>query len=120
MISQTPKYEISNGIITLSGRSLLEDADEFYNPFFRLLKTICKEKQDLIFNFKLDYYNTVSTRYISYILNILKDYSKQAKVTVNWYYLGTKGDVRNFDEDIQEQGQIMKETFYSELNILER
>lgn len=98
--------------VTMSGSSTPQDAFIFYDPFIRQIKEIAERKQDFTFNFKMDYYNTASSMYMSKILKILKTLSEHAKVVVNWYYLPS-------DEDIYELGFEYRETLEMEINLIE-
>lgn len=97
-------YTIENGEFTIYGSSIPEDADEFYFPLIQHLELIVGGGRDLVFNFKLDYFNTASTRYITRILKLLKDLSRVAKVRVKWYYYHN-------DETIEELGRMYKELY---------
>jgi len=103
-----PTIEIKPGEITISGRSIPEDADFSYYPFIRQLEAIAEKKQDLIVNFKYDYYNTASTRYITRIISILNDLSIVAKVVINWYYLAKDEDMEDLGTDYKEMYENLK------------
>ena len=82
-----PKVEFLPGSITMSGRSIPQDAFLFYDLLIRQIQEVVDRKRNLTFNFKMSYYNTGSSMYMTKILKILKKLSKHAKVIVNWYYL---------------------------------
>lgn len=105
-------YSVENGIFTLEGNSTLEDANDFYFPLFDRLDNIIMSGRDLEFHFKLDYYNTISARYITFILYKLEALSKMAKVKVLWFY-------SEDDEDIYELGQEYKETKIIPIKLVE-
>ena len=107
-----PKIKWFNGGVTMSGRSIPQYADGFYLPFIKKLIKITEEKKDFVFNFKIEYYNTSSSLYMTKILYVLKDLSKSAKVTVNWYYLP-------IDEQIYELGLDYKEVTEMDINLIE-
>lgn len=90
--------------ITITGRSIPEDADLAYFPFIKKLEIICKGTGPLTFNFKFDYYNTASTRYITAIIKLLDEKKIHSSVKVNWYYL-------EIDEDMQDLGIDYKEMY---------
>ena len=107
-----PNIEFFPGGVTMSGSSIPQDAFLFYDPFIRQIKEIASRKEDFTFNFKMDYYNTASSMYMSKILKILKSLSEHAKVVINWYYLPS-------DEDIFELGFEYKETLEMDINLIE-
>lgn len=89
-----------NGIFELSGRSLPEDAAEFYSPVFEWLdgySAAPNTKTDFVF--KLEYFNTASSKIILDILSRLEDISG---TTIHWYY-------HEDDEDMQEAGEEFSE-----------
>jgi hypothetical protein len=106
--------------IEIEGNSIPEDANYFYFPFIEMLENLAKTDLNFVFNFKLHHYNTMSTRYITAILKLLKPLAAKKRVIINWYYIGTYGDNRNYDEHIAELGQDYKETLKIKMNILER
>jgi hypothetical protein len=83
----------------ISGRSLPEDVSSFYGPILNWLAEYSKNpNQKTIFNFRLVYFNTASSKLILDILMKLEDLSKKGNnVVVRWYY-------PEDDEDMQEAG----------------
>jgi hypothetical protein len=86
-------------IMEISGRSLPEDVSSFYGPILNWLAEYIKTPNPkTIFNFKLVYFNTASSKLILDILMRLEDLSKKGnEVLVKWYY-------PEDDEDMQEAG----------------
>jgi len=82
-----------------SGRSLPEDAGKFYIPIMTWLKEYCANPNEkTIFNFKLTYFNTSSSKMILDILLKLEELKEKNKeVAVKWFY-------PEEDEDMQEAG----------------
>ncbi len=83
----------------ISGRSLPEDVSSFYGPILNWLAEYIKNpNQKTVFNFKLVYFNTASSKLILDILMKLEEVSKKGgNVVVRWYY-------PEDDEDMQEAG----------------
>lgn len=99
----TPKIILdkSNGIFELSGRSLPEDAAEFYHPVIEWLENYAKGPNPATdFVVKLEYFNTASSKLLLDIFSKVEAI-KGAKVV--WYHYED-------DEDMQEAG-----TEFSEL-----
>lgn len=98
----TPKAEFrTSGEFLLEGVSLPEDSFAFYSPIFKWLNEMTIK--NVVFNIKLEYLNTSSTKQIFMLLKKLTDGEKYEKVEVNWYY-------EEDDEDMHEAGE-----YYSSL-----
>jgi len=101
--------------ITLSGESTPEDPNNFYVCFCESLEAFTSPKNnkqvEFTFNFKLDYYNSATTFFITRILTILKPLVYRKLVRINWYYHKT-------DEDMKEMGEDLIETMHVHMNII--
>jgi hypothetical protein len=86
-------------VLEISGRSLPEDVSSFYGPILNWLVEYAKSPNpETIFNFKLVYFNTASSKLILDIMMKLEELHKAGnKVTVKWFY-------PEDDEDMQEAG----------------
>ena len=94
----TPKVVLDKDsqIFEISGRSLPEDAAEFYQPilsWFDDYKNDTNPKMD--FHFKLEYFNTASSKLI---LDILSKLEEIDGTSVTWYF-------HEDDEDMEEAGE---------------
>jgi hypothetical protein len=88
----------------ISGKSLPEDALDFYGPVLEWL-TAYKEKPlaKTIFNLKLIYFNTASSKMIMDILIIFEEMVEEGHdVLIRWHSLRS-------DEDMQEAGKEFEE-----------
>lgn len=89
-----------NGIFEISGRSLPEDSAEFYKPVIEWINAYGAEANPATeFAFKLEYFNTASSKLILDVLSALEEI-KGVKVT--WYF-------HDDDEDMEEAGQEFSE-----------
>ncbi|NOS91053.1 MAG: DUF1987 domain-containing protein [Cyclobacteriaceae bacterium] len=89
-----------NGIFEISGRSLPEDSAEFYKPVIEWINAYSSEANPTTeFAFKLEYFNTASSKLILDVLSALEDI-KGMKVV--WYF-------HDDDEDMEEAGQEFSE-----------
>jgi len=98
----TPKIllDAKNGIFEISGRSLPEDSAEFYRPVLDWIGNYAKgANPSTDFVFKLEYFNTASSKLILDVLSALEDI-KGMKII--WYY-------HEDDEDMEEAGQEFSE-----------
>jgi len=102
-------FDAQNGVCELGGESYLEDSAAFFKPLLQWLREFLEtQNKKLTFNFKLEYYNTSSSKYIVDIFLILKKYQKLGKeIEVNWYYNNKSED---YTEDIEEVEDFMLET----------
>ena len=98
----TPKIMLdkNNGIFEISGRSLPEDSAEFYRPVLEWIAAYGKEANaQTEFVFKLEYFNTASSKLILDVLSALEDIDG---MKIMWYY-------HEDDEDMEEAGQEFSE-----------
>ena len=85
--SPTILFNKTKGSLSISGRSLPEDAFNFYEPIFEWLKNyFSSSAAETIFTFNLEYFNTSSAKQIFKIINYLSEHSKKNKVSVIWQY----------------------------------
>jgi hypothetical protein len=98
----TPKIvlDAENDILEISGRSLPEDVSSFYEPVLNWLNEYAENpKKKTIFNFKLTYFNTASSKLLLDILMKLEEmHEKGIEVLIRWHY-------PEDDEDMAEAGE---------------
>ncbi|MCS6823694.1 MAG: DUF1987 domain-containing protein [Cytophagaceae bacterium] len=90
----------SKNIFEISGRSLPEDAAEFYKPIIQWLSDYAKDPNpstELII--KLEYFNTASSKLILDVLSKLEEI-KNSKVI--WYYYEEDEDMKEAGEEFSE------------------
>lgn len=87
-------------IFEISGRSLPEDVSMFYEPILSWIDEYAEAPNaQTVFNFKLEYFNTASSKVILDILLKFEDiHEKGNKVVVKWHY-------REDEEDMLEAGE---------------
>ena len=92
--------DVANEIFEISGRSLPEDVAVFYEPILDWIDRYSVEATGkTIFNFKLVYFNTASSKMILDILLKLEEMHEAGKdVLVRWHY-------PEDDEDMEEAGE---------------
>ena len=98
----TPKILLdkNNGIFEISGRSLPEDSAEFYQPILQWLDDYSESPNaSTDFDFKLEYFNTASSKLI---LDVLSKLEEIPGIKVNWYF-------HEDDEDMEEAGEEFSE-----------
>ena len=113
----TPEVSFNSvtGVCEIGGESYLEETYAFYEPLYKWLREyIATVNKPLIFDIKLRYMNTSSSKCILVMLKILKSYTDEGgKVTVNWF-------IDKEDDDMQEEVEdILKETEMPIVSILQ-
>jgi hypothetical protein len=74
--NESPKVVLNpvEGVFLLEGRSLLLDAEAFYQPIIKWLYDYKKSPNESTkFEFKLDYLNTISSKYILPIIALMEN-----------------------------------------------
>ncbi|MBN1789771.1 MAG: DUF1987 domain-containing protein [Bacteroidales bacterium] len=98
----TPKIilDAGNDIMEISGRSLPEDVSSFYEPVLNWLNEYAENpKKKTVFNFKLTYFNTASSKLLLDILMKLEEmHEKGQDVVIRWHF-------PEDDEDMAEAGE---------------
>lgn len=96
----TVTLDKENNIFEISGRSLPEDVVVFYKPILEWLDEYKNDPLDkTVFNFKLEYFNTASSKLLLDVLLKLEDISNDGnEVLVRWHF-------PDDDEDMEEAGE---------------
>ncbi|MBN1182985.1 MAG: DUF1987 domain-containing protein [Bacteroidales bacterium] len=106
-VSEPDEVDIPNiildkdkNIFEFSGRSLPEDAEEFFRPVLNWIDAYVQiPNESTKLEFRMDYFNTSSSKSILEILEKFENILDAGKaVKVIWYY-------NNMDEDMLEAGQ---------------
>ena len=92
--------DVANEIFEVSGRSLPEDVASFYEPILEWLDGYSEEAiAKTVFNFKLVYFNTASSKMLLDILLKLEEMYESGKdVLIKWHF-------PDDDEDMEEAGE---------------
>jgi len=99
-IAPAVDFSAEIGECTIEGESFLEETSSFYSPLLDWLHEYFEKNKKLIFNIKLTYFNTSTSKWILNMLNALKHYKgKGAEITVNWYYYEDDIDMEEEIED---------------------
>lgn len=88
------------GYAEIAGESYPENSVSFYSPVMEWLTGTMEAKKTIEFNFKLDYFNTSSSKCILDILTKLEKYHGEGgKVIVKWHYNEDDDDMLEAGED---------------------
>lgn len=81
-------FNIDTGVFSISGRSLPENAIEFYLPILEWLEQLLTNSDDkkMIFEIKLEYFNTASSKQLAKIFLLIEKYNELHDITIHWYY----------------------------------
>jgi len=99
----TPRIllDAENRIFEITGRSLPEDCIDFYTPVFKWIAEYKKQPPSTTtFTFKLDYFNTASSKIILDILLTLKDLPG---IQIRWFYSDDDEDILDAGTEFAEQ-----------------
>lgn len=90
----------NSGKFEMKGKSFPEESRSFYAPVMEWLENYAQDpKEETLFKFKMEYFNSSSSLIILEILNILDSiYKTGKKVTISWNYL-------EIDEDMLDAGE---------------
>jgi hypothetical protein len=94
------KFDPSEGVFEISGRSIPENSVDFYKPLLEWLDMYKEAPLDkTVVKIKLEYFNTSSSKCILDVFKKLEAIHKAKNdVEVNWYY-------EEDDEDMLEAGE---------------
>lgn len=111
IIEKTPStpgiiFQAEKGYLLIEGRSIPENPGDFYEPLIDWIKKYIKENvETLLIDFKLEYINSGSSKYILSLFKTMDNYCKEGgKCQVNWHY-------EEDDEAVQELGEHYKNSF---------
>jgi len=100
----TINFDPQTGLLEIKGRSIPENAIEFFKPLVDWLEEYSKEAKAITTaNIQLEYFNTSSSKCILDIFKKLESINKQddREVVINWYYEEDDEDMLEAGEDYQ-------------------
>ena len=102
--SKTPEIigDIEKGTLSIKGKSLPENAREFYGPFKKWLADFYASSPNQLFiTFELEYYNTVSSKVILTLMRELKALNGK-EIRIEWRYEKDDYEMEEAGRDYQE------------------
>ena len=101
------------GIIRIKGRSILENATDFYQPVLDWIAEYVKVPAQLTcIDINLEYFNSATAKVlITLIQRVSAVTFRNAKFKVNWYY-------EEGDEDILERGEYIESVLETDFNYI--
>ena len=110
-----PKFRIDKRkrLVSFEGQSGLANPELFYAQIaHRILGLINDFGNEITINFKLEYINTSSSKWILHILKTLQAVKPEAEICVNWYY-------EEDDESIEEAGEVYQSLLRIPFHLIE-
>jgi len=103
-----------SGTLKFKGRSIHENAQEFFDSVIEWIEEYIDEPADTTFvDIQLEYFNSATAKYIIIMLQKLKEVRlKDKKYFVNWFY-------EEGDEDILERGEYFASVLDMDFNFVE-
>jgi len=111
----SPEVDLNqnNNAFTITGRSFPEDPFSFYQPIIGWLKDYVKNpKTETVFEFKLDYFNTASSKQIFELFLVLERLAKKNSLKIKWFY-------REGDTDMYNSGDIFAKLIKIDIEMIE-
>jgi hypothetical protein len=106
-VLEFPSIQVKDRLkkIEISGFSRMTNPAEYYDQIIQLLESTYNQfKKTLIIDFRFEYINTASTKWIYQMLVSLQTLIRnEGLIEINWYY-------EEDDETIQETGEIFRST----------
>ncbi len=100
------------GVFELSQMSLPEDAVDFYAPILNWLSEYSENPNpNTVFDMKLEYFNTASSKQLIQILLLLGNLKDKTNVVINWYY-------KEIDEDMLALGEEYSQIINMPFNLI--
>jgi len=95
-------------VFEISGRSLPEDVNTFYEPVLEWIDEYSKNPNPrTLFKFRFLYFNTASSKIILDILTIFEEMIEDKhNVLVRWYYTETDEDMLDAGEEYAEMVEV--------------
>ena len=106
-IEGTPKtptvnFNAETGVLEIKGRSIPENAVEFYKPLVDWIGLYGDNAQaSTVVNIQLEYFNTSSSKCILDVFKKLESVNGKTNITINWHYEEDDEDMLEAGEDYQ-------------------
>lgn len=108
----TAYFSSEKGILNLEGRSLLEFAEDVFEPMNKWFEEYLKNpREETTINISLEYFNSSTAKALVRFLIISKKLNKKNKLTINFYY---------DDENVLEYGKDFSEVIDIPFNFIQK
>ena len=81
-------FNAESRVFTISGRSLPENAIEFYAPVLEWADKTLDESEptSFVFEIKIEYFNTSSSKQLAKFFLLIEKYVEKHTININWFY----------------------------------
>mgnify|MGYP003410933685 CR=1 FL=1 len=81
-------FEADTHVFTISGRSLPENALDFYAPILEMVDKTLNEEENTNFTFeiKIEYFNTSSSKQLAKLFLTIEKYYEKHNIVIKWFY----------------------------------
>lgn len=98
------RFNSKTGVLDISGKSLTENAFEFYKPLLDKIKEyINAPSEQTTVNITFEYFNTASSKSMMDLILAFEPLQKQGKLTINWFYESGDDDMFEVAEDFKDK-----------------
>ena len=82
------EFDVNKGVFLISGRSLPENAIDFYRPVFSWVEEAMQSisGKTIIVEIKLEYFNTASSKQIAKLFLQLENFIEKNNISIKWFY----------------------------------
>lgn len=82
------EFDVNKGIFAISGRSLPENAIDFYRPVFAWVDEAMQaiSGKTIMVEIKLEYFNTASSKQIAKLFLQLENFIEKNNISIKWFY----------------------------------
>ena len=103
----------ANNKFEMNGKSLPEDVASFYDPILTWIEGYSENPNDeTIFEMKMSYFNTASSKMLLDILFALEEMAEDGKnIKIHWHYKENDEDMKEAGEEYEEIVEIPFEHF---------
>lgn len=106
-------FDAEKSVFSITGKSYPEDAHLFYEPVLKWIEEYGRNPNAFtVFEFKLDYYNTSTTKQFTKILFLLEKFTERSAIKIKWYY-------KKEDDDALAAGLRFSKLVEIEFNLIE-
>jgi hypothetical protein len=107
------RFKSHEGIIDLYGRSLMEYAEDVFDPMYKWLEEYSKNpREETTINLALEYFNSTTSKALIRFLLIAKKLTEKYRLTINYFYYD--------DESLYEEGKDFSEVMDFPFNFIEK
>lgn len=97
------KLDKDTGVFEFCGRFLPQNPKEFFGPVLIWFHEYIKHPNDkTVVKFKMDYFNTASSKKILDVLLLLEELAEDWDVTIEWHYMENDVDLLEAGEGFSE------------------